>query len=144
MPKEIFQSIKQAKLLLMAAVVLGLIWTIVVIAQMSYLANIIGRVFTQHQNTAQVSIPLMLLLVTILGRALLTWIKELCAQESASRVKTELRERLFAHLLQLGPAFTRHEQTGELVATLNDGIEHMDAYISRYLPQIYLSAGIPL
>lgn len=144
MPKEIFQSIKQARLLLIAAVVLGLIWTLVVIAQMSYLANVIGRVFTQHQNTAQVSIPLMLLLVTILGRALLTWIKELCAQESAIRVKTALRERLFAHLLQLGPAFARHEQTGELVATLNDGIERMDAYISRYLPQIYLSAGIPL
>ncbi|BCL78490.1 thiol reductant ABC exporter subunit CydD [Ktedonobacteria bacterium brp13] len=144
MPKEIFQSIKQAKLLLIAAVVLGLIWTLVVIVQMSYLANVIGRVFTQHQNTAQVSTPLMLLLVTILGRALLTWIKELCAQESAIRVKTELRERLFAHLLQLGPAFARHEQTGELVATLNDGIERMDAYISRYLPQIYLSAGIPL
>lgn len=144
MPKEIFQSIKQARLLLIAAVVLGLIWTLVVIAQMSYLANVIGRVFTQYQNTAQLSIPLLLLLVTILGRALLTWIKELCAQESAIRVKTELRERLFAHLLQLGPAFAHHEQTGELVATLNDGVEHMDAYISRYLPQIYLSAGIPL
>jgi ATP-binding cassette subfamily C protein CydD len=58
-------------------------------------------------------------------------------------VKTGLREQLFAHLIHLGPAFTRKEETGELVATLNDGVERLDAYISRYLPQIYLSAGIP-
>lgn len=130
--------------MLMATVMLGLLWTVLVIAQMSYLAAIISDVFINHQSFGQVELLLLILLITMLGRACLTWGKELCTQESAIRAKTAIRERLFGHLLALGPAFTQHEQTGELVATLNDGVERLDAYISRYLPQIYLSTGIPL
>src|SRR5206468_1331239 len=66
------------------------------------------------------------------------------AQHGAIRAKSELRERLFAHLLLLGPAYCNGERTGELVATANEGIERLDAYISRYLPQIFLSVLIPL
>jgi thiol reductant ABC exporter, CydD subunit len=144
MTKELFQHIKQAKLLLVATVTLGLLWTVLVIVQMSYLATIISDVFIDHRNFGQSEILLLILLITILGRASLTWGKELCAQESAIRAKAAIRERLFCHLLALGPAFTQHERTGELVTTLNDGIERLEAYISRYLPQIYLSTGIPL
>jgi ATP-binding cassette subfamily C protein CydD len=143
MTRILFRQTGSAKVLLIITVVLGLIWTVAVIAQMSALANVIGRVFMQHQSLALLWTPLLVLLATIIARSLLTWIREVCAQESAIRVKTGLREQLFAHLIHLGPAFTRKEETGELVATLNDGVERLDAYISRYLPQIYLSAGIP-
>ena len=60
------------------------------------------------------------------------------------RVKSELRERLFTHLLQLGPTFCKGERTGELVATTYEGIERLDAYVGRYFPQMILSILIPL
>src|SRR5205814_2783363 len=47
-------------------------------------------------------------------------------------------------LLQLGPAFSKNERTGELVAVINEGVERLDPYVSRYLPQLGLSILVPL
>src|SRR5206468_6119216 len=55
-----------------------------------------------------------------------------------------MNRMLFQHLLQLGPAYSKSESTGELVATASEGIERLDAYVSRYLPQIALSVLVPL
>jgi len=46
--------------------------------------------------------------------------------------------------MRLGPGYTKGERTGELVATAVEGIERLDAYVGRYLPQMALSAFIPL
>src|SRR5256884_8798180 len=80
----------------------------------------------------------------IVVRAAITWLREVTAQQAAIRVKSALRLRLFAHLLQLWPAYSKSESTGELVATASEGIERLDAYVSRYLPQIALSVLVPL
>jgi ATP-binding cassette, subfamily C, bacterial CydD len=55
-----------------------------------------------------------------------------------------LRERLFAHIQALGPAYVRGERTGELTAAAVEGIEALDAYFSQYLPQLVITALVPL
>jgi thiol reductant ABC exporter CydD subunit len=62
----------------------------------------------------------------------------------ASRVKIDLRQRLTAHLLALGPTYARGERTGELTHTAVEGVEALDAYFGQYLPQLALAALIPL
>ena len=84
------------------------------------------------------------MLFVIAGRALLTWLNEVWANAVAVRVKTDLRERLFAHIQKLGPAYTRAERTGELTTAAVQGIEALDAYFSQYLPQLVITALIPL
>ena len=77
-------------------------------------------------------------------RGILLWAGDVTANRVATRVKTDLRERLTAHLLALGPAYTRGERTGELVNTAVEGIEALDAYFSQYLPQLALAVVIPV
>ncbi len=72
------------------------------------------------------------------------WAREVTAQRGAVRVKSELRERLFGHVLRLGPAYARGERTGELATTATQGVERLDAYLARYLPQTLLSVFVPL
>jgi ABC-type multidrug transport system fused ATPase/permease subunit len=114
------------------------------IAQMAFLSRIVSLVFLAHQDLAQVSSLLLLLVGTIVVHAGIVWVREVTALQGAIRVKSELRELLFARLLQLGPAYSRGERTGELVATLSEGIERLDAYVSRYVPQMALSLLVPL
>jgi len=114
------------------------------IAQMVFLSKTVSSVFLFHENLAQVRLFLLLLLGTIAVRGALIWGREVTAQQGAMRVKSELRERLFTHLLQLGPTFCKGERTGELVATTYEGIERLDAYVGRYFPQMILSILIPL
>lgn len=53
-------------------------------------------------------------------------------------------KRLAEHLLHLGPAYTQGERTGDPVVTATEGIEKLDAYVSRYLPQAALGVAVPV
>jgi ATP-binding cassette subfamily C protein CydD len=144
MEKQLFRQVKYARIMLILTVVSGVLGTGAMIAQMVFLSRIVNSVFLLHANLVQVEPLLLLLLGAILVRAGLVWVREVTAQEAAIRIKSTLRKRLFAHLLQLGPAYCKGESTGELVMTASEGIERLDAYISRYLPQVALCILVPL
>ncbi len=129
---------------LVGAVGFGALGGIAVVVQAWLLAHVIARVFLGGATRTQVATPLMLLLGAIAVRALLSWAADAAAAHAAAGVKHELRDRVFARLLERGPTAAGRERTGELVTTLTDGIEALDAYIGRYLPQLALAALIPL
>jgi len=141
---ELFQQARLARAALVGAVIMGVLGTGATIAQMALLSHVVDRVFLGHQGLGQVRSALTILLVSIVARAILLWVREAVAQEAALRVKSALRGRLFAHLPRLGPAYVRGERSGELAATAVEGVERLDAYVSRYLPQVALSACVPL
>jgi ATP-binding cassette subfamily C protein CydD len=144
MDKKIFRYISSVRGTLILTIIFGMLGTCAIIVQMALLSRVVNNVFLLHRGLAQIELLLMLLLGTIMVRAGLVWIRETTAQRAAIRVKSDLRQRLFAHLLQLGPAFSKGESTGELVATASEGIERLDAYVSRYLPQLALTVFVPL
>ncbi|HLI70458.1 MAG TPA: thiol reductant ABC exporter subunit CydD [Ktedonobacteraceae bacterium] len=130
------------------ALALAMLWgvpsSLVTIVEMFVLSTIISRVFLQQATLAQLEDLLGLLLAGLICHAVLVWGREVSAQQAAITMKADLRRRLFAHLLRLGPAYVQNERAGELGATLSEGIERLDAYVSRYLPQIALSVLVPL
>ncbi len=144
MQKQLRSFIQPSRAILALAIVLGTLGTLATIAQMTLLSGIVNAVFLSHKGLSQVLLPLALLLGAILLRAGLLWAREVSAQRAAIRLKASLRERVFAHLLHLGPAWSAGQRTGELAAVINEGIERLDAYISRYLPQLALSVIVPL
>lgn len=138
------RQVKPARIFLGCAVVLGIFGAGATIAQMVFLSEIVDRVFLAGGSLGQVWPPLLLLLGTVVLRSGLLWLREVVAGRGAVRAKSELRERLMAHIIQLGPGYTRGERTGELVATAVEGVERLDAYVGRYLPQVALSVFVPL
>ena len=144
MKKELFQQLKHARGALALTITFGVLGATVMIVQMALLSKAVSLVFLAHAGLGQVASLLLLLPGVIVVRAGLVWGREVAAQQGAIRVKSDLRERLFARLLQLGPAYSRGERTGELMATLSEGIERLDAYVSHYVPQMALSVLVPL
>ena len=141
---KLLAYIKPVRGILAFTVVLGLLGAIATIAQMSLLSTIVNAVFLLHKSLGQMLLPLTLLMGALIIRASLLWWREVTAQGAAIRLKASLREHVFAHLLQLGPAFNKGERKGELVAVINEGVERLDPYVSRYLPQLGLSILVPL
>jgi ATP-binding cassette subfamily C protein CydD len=129
---------------LAVTIALGLLGTATLVAQMLMISLIVSRAFLDRADLPSLWPLLLLLLGASLLRAALVGAREVMAQRSAIRVKSALRAQLFAHLLALGPAQTAGEATGELVTTAVEGIERLDAYVSRYLPQVVLSVLVPL
>jgi ATP-binding cassette subfamily C protein CydD len=66
------------------------------------------------------------------------------AQQGAVQVKSELRGQLLSHVFRLGPAYAAGERSGELVTTATEGVERLEPYLARYLPQMALSMFVPL
>jgi len=108
------------------------------------LSQAVNGIFLQGKTTAEISRPLAMLLILIAARGLLSLTSEAASSSLAVQIKTNLRERIYAHILDLGPAYTQRAQTGSLVNLLTEGIEALDAYYSQYLPQAVFSIVIPL
>jgi ATP-binding cassette subfamily C protein CydD len=142
--KELLRYAKRARTYLGCTVALGILGAVATIVQMALLSKVVDRVFLSGENLGQVRVLLILLLGTVVLRSGLLWLREVYAQRGAVYVKGALRKRLFAHLMLLGPGYTKGERTGELVATTVEGVERLDAYVGRYLPQMILSAFVPL
>ncbi len=123
---------------------LGLLAGLALVAQAFLLSRTVTRVFLGKRGLADVWPLLAGLGTVIVVRAVLLWAQRVSAHHVAARVKLDLRERLFAHLLALGPAYARGERSGELANTATEGIEALDAYLSEYIPQLALSVAVPL
>ncbi|HEC35748.1 MAG TPA: thiol reductant ABC exporter subunit CydD, partial [Anaerolineae bacterium] len=77
-------------------------------------------------------------------RAALNWAARLASHRAAAQTKLSLRDRLYEHMLKLGPGFLESERTGALVHTAVEGVEALEVYFGRYLPQFVLGMTIPL
>src|SRR5215207_7926161 len=144
MSREFLRQVGSARASLGLSVALGVLVAAATIAQLVFLCRDVARVSLEGLDLGEVESLLLLLLGASLLRSVLLWGREVAAQRGAVRVKSELRERLFAHILRLGPSYTKGERTGELTTTATEGIEKLDAYVGRYLPQVFLSVLVPL
>ena len=118
MHKKLLAYVKPWRGLLSFTIVLGALGAITTIVQMILLSEIVNAVFLSHKDLAQLLTPLALLMGALIIRAGLLWGREVTAQRAAIRLKESLRERVFTHLLRLGPAWSTGERSGELAAVL--------------------------
>jgi ATP-binding cassette subfamily C protein CydD len=133
-----------ARLALAFTVGLGLLGGVTIVGQARFVSRAVSQVFLEGAALRQVSGLLLALLILASLRAAFTWGSEVAANRVAVQVKSRLRERLTAHLLALGPAYTHGERSGELANTAVEGIEALDAYFRHYLSQLALAALVPL
>ncbi|MCY0892688.1 MAG: thiol reductant ABC exporter subunit CydD [Acidibacillus sp.] len=144
MDRKIFLHSKSARTLLVLTVGLGLIGGLIAVAEARYLAQIVTQVFLRHDPLQVVSAALTTLLVLIILRAGIAYGSEAAAGQIAAKVKTDIRKSLLQHVGLLGPTYVKGEQSGELALTVVDGVEALEPYLARYLPQVALSAFVPL
>jgi ATP-binding cassette subfamily C protein CydD len=140
---RLLRQARSVRLDLILTVGLGLLAGVVIVGQARLLSQVVSRVFLDGHSLSQVQTLLVVLLGLSLVRAGLVWGGEVTASRVAVRIKGELRQRLSAHLLAVGPAYTQGERSGELVNTVTEGIEALDAYFRQYLPQLALAALVP-
>lgn len=128
---------------LLASVALGAATAGLIIAQATLLAEMIARAFLGGASLADLRTPMLLLLGVVAGRTLVAWLQEVAAHRSSAAVKSQLRGRLLEHALRLGPRWLAGERSGELATLATRGVDALDDYFSRYLPQLVLAVIVP-
>ncbi len=141
---RLFWELRPVRLWFVTAVGLGLINGLLVVALAYTLTQIIDQVFLQDASLQVVRGQLALLIGLAGLRWFVQWGSEFSALHLTDHIKTNLRERLFGHLFQLGPVALAQERSGELVNTLLEGVESLDNYFRQLIPQLFLMLLIPL
>ncbi|MGW0839543.1 thiol reductant ABC exporter subunit CydD [Streptomyces sp. NPDC002787] len=129
---------------LLAVVGLGVVGAALVIAQAMLIAEAVVGAFQQGMSVSALRTPLLLLAAVALGRALVSWLTELAAHRASAAVKSELRGRLLERAAELGPGWLSGQRTGSLVTLATRGVDALDDYFSRYLPQLGLALVVPV
>jgi ATP-binding cassette, subfamily C, bacterial CydCD len=134
---------------LIAVVLLGLLGAALVVAQAMLIAEVVVGAFEQGLGTGDLLAPIALLAAVAAGRAAVSWLTELAAHRASAAVKSELRGRLLARAAELGPygagaPDADQRRTGTLVALATRGIDALDDYFARYLPQLGLAVVVPV
>lgn len=129
---------------LILAVVLGAVVAALVIAQARLLSTAIVEVAEGRADLSTVSGVLIALAAVFGARALVSWIAEAAAYRTSAKAKAELRMEAMAHILRLGPLGPAGRDPGAVAALVTRGVDALDAYFARYLPQLVLAVIVPL
>lgn len=135
---------KMVRVLLVLVVMLGWVGGLLLIVQARAVAVVVNGVFLDHQRREQYVLWLAILAIAFLFRGLLMWSSETISSRMVGQVKTGLRQQLVSHLLALGPTYVQKERSGELANSLLEGVEKLDPYITRYIPQMAISTVVPI
>ncbi len=128
---------------LMLTVLIGGVTALLVLAQAWLVADTVAGAFVHREGIAQLRVPLLLLLAVVVGRATVAWGAERAAQRASGQAKSELRTALVGHIAALGPTRLDEEHTGSLTILATRGMDALDGYFSRYLPQVFLAVIVP-
>ena len=128
---------------LVLTVSLGLGGTALILAQAGLLAHALAAA-TRGHGVAALSGTLTALLAVAAARAALTYGGEAAALRAAATVKSRLRRALVERAVRLGPVWLGGQRTGEISALSTRGLDGLDAYFARYLPQLVLAIMVPV
>ncbi|MFE2744163.1 thiol reductant ABC exporter subunit CydD [Streptomyces scopuliridis] len=135
---------RATRFFLAAVVVLGVAGAGLVIAQAMLIAEVVVGAFQRGFDGSDLRTPLLLLVAVAAGRGLVSWLTELAAHRASAAVKSELRGRLLERAAELGPGWLSGQRIGSLVALATRGVDALDDYFARYLPQLGLAVVVPV
>jgi thiol reductant ABC exporter CydD subunit len=135
-----------ARRYLSATVAVGVLVTGLVLAQAWLLAVLLTRAIG-GASLGELRTPVLLLLGVVLGRAALAWLQEEAAFRSAARLTSDLRAAVLGRLVQ--PRAARAADgpgrgPGAMVTLLTSGVDALDGYVAKFLPQLVLAVVVPV
>ena len=141
--QRLLQRARPVRRLLAADVILGAGASALVLVQATLLASIVAKAF-EGASLREVAPSLGLLALTFTGRAVLAWGFEIAGRRAASSVLSQLRLALVERRLRDQPASLDGTESGEIAASAVQGVDALEAYFGRYLPQVVLAVLVPI
>jgi ATP-binding cassette, subfamily C, bacterial CydD len=128
---------------LVVTVALGLAGTALILAQAGLLAHALATA-ARGDVAATLAGTLTALLIVVAARAAVSYGGEVTALRAAAAVKSQLRRALTAQALRLGPGWLGGQRAGEIATLSTRGLDGLDTYFARYLPQLVLGVLVPV
>ena len=121
--------------------VVGVATALLILAQAWLLSRGVSSVFAAHHLDG-VAMWCGLLAAVFCGRACLAWLQESLAHRASASVKSQLRRDILQARLSRPTDATM--PSGTLISLVTTGLDALDGYYSKYLPQLVLAVIVPV
>lgn len=108
------------------------------------IAALVGAAFAGSLTSALLWRQLALSLATVPLRFGFTMLASGMSDKASKDVKRTLRSNIYAKLTRLGPNYSETAATSEVVMLASEGVEQIDTYFAKYLPQLFYSLLAPV
>ena len=140
----LFAEAKKHRVLLLTIIGLASGVGLFALLQAHFLAAACQRVVIQGEGVAAITPLAAILIALAAGRSLFTYVMEKKSAAAAARVKQAVRSKLYRKIQNLGPAGLAGYESGALIETVTKGVDELEPYFTRFLPQVALAAILPL
>lgn len=138
---RLFRYARSTRRFFVISVLVGALTALFVILQAWFLSSILVDVIGNGNSLGSVSFAITALILSFGARAILIWISDTVATRSAGTAKSELRQAAMSALIDQGNAGM---SSAEISALATRGIDALDNYFARYLPQLVLAVIVPI
>jgi ATP-binding cassette subfamily C protein CydCD len=138
---RLFRYSRSSRGFTIASVVIALLGAILTIAQSALLSIFIVQAFVDKKALNQIKIYLIWVAIIYIAKALLSYLTERLAAVASGAIRRELRLQLVSHLLSGKVDYKNGPAQLSLLAT--KGIDNLDPYFSRFIPQLFIASVIP-
>ena len=141
--QRLVRRTRSVRPLLAVDTALGAATVALVLVQATLLARIVAHAF-DGASLAAVRLDLVVVALVFAGRGALAWAMEVAGRRAATSVLSELRLALVQRRLSAQPTAADGTEAGEIAAAAVHGVQALEAYFARYLPQVLLAAIAPV
>jgi ATP-binding cassette subfamily C protein CydCD len=114
------------------------------IAQAYLLAFLVVRFFQHRDTFFENKSATTLLAIVFLFRAAISFMVEQTAASASSKMRGELRNQVMAKTLDSGATDIHELGSAGLSILITKGINDLDAYFSKFLPQLFIASIVPI
>jgi len=139
--KELFFFVRSKKFVLSIIVLLGLISASITISQAFILSRTISKVFLERNVLSDIQTLIYIFIIFSLIKPLINFLQNTLSHSFASKIKSNIRTNL---LNQIPSALLLQERTGSAINTFLTGVDRLENYFAKFLPQFFLAVFIPL
>lgn len=108
------------------------------------IADLLERVADQTLTTAVIQKTVVILLLVVAVRFLCERMGARSSYLACVDVKRILREKLYEKMLKLGASYSEKVSSSEVVQVSTEGVEQLETYFGKYLPQLFYSLIAPM
>ena len=120
---------------------LGGATAVLVVVQAVLISRSVSSVVASHAALSTVAPLVGLLALVMAARTAVLYAQESLAHRAATRTIIQLRRRVLEHAAALGPRWAAEHDSGT-ATLLTRGLDDLEPYFTRYLPQLLLAATV--
>ena len=142
--KRLLSEFKENKILVVGMVItqwLSLLANVLLIYTMS---DFIMKVFNRQVESKDIYILAITAITVMAVRTVMNSLNSSLSFKASTGVKKRLRQMIFEKLVRLGSGYKEKLQTAEAVQITTEGVEQLEIYFAKYIPQFFYSLLAPL